>query len=66
MDCKKDKNLKECNCTASCGKKGICCDCVSYHRSHKQLPACFFPTDAEATYDRSYDYFVKLVQQGRV
>jgi hypothetical protein len=32
----------------------------------RQLPACFFPDDAEKTYDRSYEYFVKLCQEGRL
>ena len=55
-------NTKSCNCTYDpCPRKGICCECVAYHRSHRQLPACFFPTDAERTYDRSYRKFIEVM-----
>ncbi len=41
MDCKKEQNLKNCNCTYNpCNKKGICCDCIDYHRKMEQLPTC--------------------------
>jgi hypothetical protein len=30
------------------------------------LPACCFPAEAERTYDRSFEHFVRLVQQGQV
>lgn len=67
MDCKKDKNLKNCNCSYSpCSRKGICCDCISYHLSMSQLPACAFPDDAEATYDRSFKHFAQLVNAGKI
>lgn len=67
MDCdNKKRNLTNCNCTYHCSKKGICCECVSYHRRLKQLPACYFPADAENTYDRSISYFVELYQKGRI
>ena len=60
MDCNQEKNLQNCNCTyESCSRKGICCECVAYHRSSKELPACFFPDDVERTYDRSYRKFVQ-------
>ncbi len=55
-----------CNCTYSCGKKGTCCECLHYHRRLRQLPACFFPADAEKTYDRSYEHFVRLIDQGKI
>jgi hypothetical protein len=32
----------------------------------RQLPACAFPDDAEATYDRSFEHFAKLVNAGQV
>jgi hypothetical protein len=32
----------------------------------RQLPACCFPIEAEATYDRSFEYFSRLVQEGKV
>ena len=60
------RNLNQCNCTYSCEKKGKCCECVAYHRSLGQLPACYFPADAERTYDRSIRYFVQLHSEGRV
>ncbi len=49
----KEENLKHCNCTYSCAKKGLCCECVAYHRGKGQIPACFFSKEGEATYDRS-------------
>ena len=55
-----EANLAECNCTYEpCGRKGICCQCVAYHRRARQLPACFFTEAAEQTYDRSFDRFIK-------
>ncbi len=60
MECKKHSNLKNCNCSYPCPGKGICCDCVAYHRSRKELPACYFPANAERTYDRSIAYFMEL------
>jgi len=66
MECKKEQNLKNCNCTYPCAKKGMCCDCISYHRLRKELPACYFPADAEKTYDRSFKYFVELFNSGKI
>ncbi len=67
MDCKKEKNLINCNCSYDpCPKKGICCECVAKHLKSRQLPACFFPNDAEKTYDRSFEHFAKLVNEGNV
>jgi hypothetical protein len=66
MDCNKARNLQACNCTYEpCPRKGLCCECVSYHRAAGQLPACFFPDDVERTYDRSYRRFAELVTGGR-
>lgn len=45
--------LKFCTCTYDCRKRGVCCECVSYHRSKGQIPGCFFSTRGEATWDRS-------------
>ncbi|MEN6469710.1 MAG: DUF6485 family protein [Smithella sp.] len=62
MECKKEANLKNCNCSYNpCIRKGICCDCVDYHLKQRQLPACFFPKDAEKTYNRSFEHFASLV-----
>ncbi len=67
MECKRDRNLKRCNCTYEpCSKKGICCECLAYHLRMRQLPACVFPPEAEATYDRSFEHFARLVREGRV
>ena len=59
-DCvNKQDNLEHCNCTYEpCSRKGICCECISYHRSNGELPACYFPDDIEATYDRSIEKFI--------
>ena len=40
MECKKEKNLENCPCTYNCENKGICCECVAYHRKNGGLPAC--------------------------
>ncbi len=66
MECKKERNQEWCNCTYPCSHKGICCDCVAYHRRRGELPACFFPPEAEKTYDRSFAYFVRLYQAGKL
>jgi len=61
MDCKKEKNLKQCNCTYEpCSRKGICCECLRFHLSNNELPACCFPDDAEKTFDRSFNHFARL------
>jgi len=67
MDCKKEENIKRCNCTYEpCSRKGLCCDCIKYHLRSRELPACCFPDDAERTFDRSFEYFARLVSQGKV
>ena len=67
MECKKTKHLQTCNCTYEpCSRKGVCCDCLSYHLRMRQLPACCFPEAAERTYDRSFEHFARLVGSGKV
>jgi len=67
MDCNKDLNLQNCNCTYEpCERKGVCCECIRYHLNMRQLPGCYFPTAAEATYDRSFEHFTRLVKSGDV
>jgi hypothetical protein len=67
MECKKEENLKSCNCTYEpCSRKGFCCDCIRYHLKMRELPGCCFPKDAEATYDRSFEYFAGLVESRRI
>ena len=62
MECKAKKNLSSCNCSYEpCSKKGNCCDCLSYHLKSRELPGCCFPPDAEKTYNRSFEYFARLV-----
>lgn len=63
-DCKTNNNLKNCNCSYSpCPRKGICCDCLSYHKKNGELPACYFPNDVEKTYDRSVENFIKTFEK---
>ncbi|MBS3741340.1 MAG: hypothetical protein KGY75_03885 [Candidatus Cloacimonetes bacterium] len=62
MECKKEENMEFCNCTYPCDKKGMCCECVAYHRRRGELPACYFDEEAEKTYDRSIENFVSLNQ----
>jgi hypothetical protein len=67
MECNKERNLQSCNCTYEpCSRKGVCCECIRYHWRMRQLPGCLFPDDAERTWDRSLDNFVRLYQQGRI
>ena len=54
------RNLAVCNCSyESCGRKGKCCECLAYHRRNGELPACYFTTAQERTYDRSINNFVR-------
>ena len=54
------KNMSYCNCTYEpCSRKGKCCECLHYHRKMGELPACYFPSAAEKTYDRSVEAFIK-------
>ena len=41
MECDKDQNMRDCACESdTCERKGICCECIAYHRGKDQLPAC--------------------------
>lgn len=62
MEClREDENLDRCNCTYEfCERKGMCCECVAYHRRKQQLPACYFPEDEERTFDRSIRRFLEI------
>jgi len=67
MECKKEKKLESCACTySSCSRKGVCCECISYHLKSRQLPGCCFSAEAESTYDRSFEHFSRLVQEGKM
>ncbi len=60
MECKRDTNLKSCGCTyAVCSRKGVCCECIQYHKRSGEIPGCLFPPETERTYDRSIETFVR-------
>ena len=59
MECNQDKNIANCTCTYNCSKRGLCCECVASHRRSGEIPGCFFPPEAERTYDRSIRNFIK-------
>ncbi len=63
VECKVEENKMDCNCSYSCGKKGMCCECIPYHRKRGEFPACYFPDSIERTYDRSIENFIKVHQQ---
>ncbi|HOR46499.1 MAG TPA: hypothetical protein PLX04_02030 [Caldisericia bacterium] len=59
MSCKKTNSTK-CNCTHEpCERKYRCCECLSFHKSQNELPACYFTVEEEKTYDRSISFFCK-------
>ncbi len=60
-ECNVKNNMQNCNCTwEPCSRKGVCCECLQYHWSRDELPACFFPDDVEKTYDRSLRRFIEV------
>ena len=62
MECNQERNMTWCNCSYEpCSRKGLCCECVEYHLTHRELPGCCFPDRAERTYDRSFEHFARLV-----
>ena len=63
IECRAKENKTACICSYPCDKKGMCCECISYHRNRKELPACFFPKDVERTYDRSIENFIRIYQK---
>lgn len=64
MDCpNRETNLKNCNCTyPGCEKKGMCCECIKFHREIGEIPACLFPNEIEKTFDRSVKKFVQTMR----
>jgi len=59
MECNLKANRQSCNCTYEpCSRKGKCCECIAYHRASDELPACYFTTEVERTYDRSVARFI--------
>lgn len=64
MECKILENKENCTCSyMACPKRGLCCECVAYHREKGEIPGCFFPSDGERTYDRSIANFIKYAQR---
>lgn len=66
MQCKKEENKKSCPCSyPDCPRKGICCECVAYHRVKGQIPACFFPVESEVDTmnDRSIENFIRSYKE---
>jgi len=60
MECRKEENLKHCTCTYEpCSRKGICCECIAYHRKNGEIPGCLFSAQAEKTFDRSREKFIE-------
>jgi hypothetical protein len=54
------QNLVSCSCSYDpCSRKGLCCECVMYHRKKGELPGCFFTSEEEKTYDRSIENFIR-------
>ncbi|MFH2137065.1 MAG: DUF6485 family protein [Candidatus Omnitrophota bacterium] len=59
-----ETNIQMCNCSyVPCSRKGRCCECLHYHRMRKELPACYFSSKTESTYDRSIENLIKDTQQ---
>jgi len=58
--CDAEKNKQGCTCTYEpCPRKGVCCECVAYHRKSGELPGCLFPPEDERSYDRSVLRFIR-------
>lgn len=63
-ECNVDKNKSMCNCTYEpCSRKGVCCECIVYHKRMGEIPACFFPDDVEKTFDRSVENFIRTYKE---
>ncbi|WP_034608478.1 DUF6485 family protein [Desulfovibrio aminophilus] len=52
-------NATHCNCTYTCDRHGLCCECLHYHRQRGELPACYFTAEEEKTYNRSVEFFLQ-------
>ena len=64
-ECNQEERKKTCACTySSCSRIGKCCECIEYHLKMRELPGCIFTKiskEAESSYDRSFEYFARLV-----
>lgn len=65
-------NLASCTCSYNpCNRKGLCCQCIAYHRKRKEIPGCLFSASIEKTYpwlrheasDRSISNFISSVNR---
>ena len=66
MQCKREENAVNCACSfPDCPRKGMCCECVAHHRTKNEIPACFFPIEAEmeTMNDRSVETFIKAQEE---
>ena len=37
----KEENEKDCPCSEfNCKRHGVCCECIKYHKSNGEMPAC--------------------------
>ncbi len=54
-----ERNARNCNCTYPCDRKGVCCECLAYHRRLGEFPACFFSTEGEKWWDRSLEALLR-------
>jgi len=63
-ECSIESNKSKCNCTYEpCSRKGVCCECISYHKRLGEMPACYFPDNVERMYDRSVEKFIQTYQK---
>jgi len=60
MECRSKQSTSHCTCTyTGCEKRGNCCACVTFHRSRREVPGCFFTPGGERSYDRSLANFLR-------
>lgn len=60
MECNRQNNKTSCTCTYEpCLRKGVCCECVAFHRRNGEVPGCFFSKNGEGSYDRSVRAFIQ-------
>ena len=63
-ECKVSENKANCTCTyEGCSRKGMCCECLSYHWGMGELPGCLFPPEVEKSYDRSLAKFIAVYKK---
>ncbi len=63
--CNQEERTTSCACSyPGCERRGKCCECVAYHLVMNELPGCAFAklsSNAERSYNRSFEYFARLV-----